>query len=141
MPKIDNVSDLTLNEILTPELFIIWQEIVSIIESAYDMEKNWYSAGKEWKYELKFQRSGKTLVSLLLNIDGNCIGLMIIFGKTEREKIEAQQSEFPKAIMDTYHAATTYHDGKWAMFLLPFDDLEKNLLKILLVKRKPNKKY
>lgn len=64
---------------------------------------------------------------------------MIIFGKHEREKFEEIRGELPKAVCDQYDAAETYHDGKWVMFA-PTDTSDfSDYLKLLAVKRKPNR--
>lgn len=139
MPKIQPVSDSEIKEILSEALFQEWQNAISIIESRYDMDKEWHTGGKAAKYELKFRRGGKTLASLFPKEDA--IGLMIIFGKQEREKFEEKEPVFSDYVKNEYHQAPTYHDGKWIMFSLPNEDLMKDLPEMLLIKRKPNKKW
>lgn len=140
MPQIAAISNEQLQKLLPTGLFKEWQAIVALINANYDMTQVWHSAGKDWMFELKFQRGGKTLLSLLPKADHSGIGLMIIFGKAERDKLQAIQAELPESLIQTYNAAKTYHDGKWVMFMLPDPHIHDHLLKLLSVKRKPNKK-
>lgn len=127
-----------LQELLGTEKYVIWEAVCSVIDSLYEMETLWNAGGKAWAYEYKYRRGGKTLCALYAR--DNCLGVMIIFGKAERDKFEREESTYSAEIRDIYHSATTYHDGKWMMIeptdLTLLDDIEK----LLRIKRKPNKK-
>lgn len=43
--------------------------------------------------------------------------------------------------MQLYKNTTTYHDGKWVMIELKDLSLLEDIKKLLLIKRKPNKKH
>ena len=45
----------------------------------------------------------------------NCIGFMIIFGKT-RAKFETERNYYSKQVQKIYDESKTYRDGKWVMF-------------------------
>ena len=135
MEKMEPVGDEELKSILTPELFALWTSVIAKIDAAYDMEKEWDKGGKAAKYVLRFRRGGKTLVSLFPK--ESAIGLMVIYGKDEREKFEAGQANFSNKVVSEYHNAKTYHDGKWIMFHLPDEDVLNDLLAMLAIKRKP----
>ena len=119
-------------------LFDVWTKLCALIETNYDMERLWNSGGKAWKYEYKYRRSGKTLCALYAK--ENCCGLMIIFGKDERAKFEADSKSYSTAVQKIYPDATTYHDGKWVMFELNDTSLFPDMEKLLLIKRRPNRK-
>lgn len=120
------------------DLFEVWQNLCSAIDEKYDMERLWNQGGKAWTYEYKYRRGGKTLCALYAR--ENCVGFMIILGKDERAKFEANRENFSEEIQRIYDEAKTYHDGKWIMFepvdITLFDDF----LQLLEIKRKPNKK-
>lgn len=65
---------------------------------------------------------------------------MIVFGKEERAKFEDIRRSLSIAVCKQYDEAKTYHDGKWVMFepanTAEFDDY----MKLLTIKRKPNRK-
>ena len=54
----------TMTELLGQSLFEVWQELCSVIDEKYDMERLWNTGGKNWTYEYKYRRGGKTLCSL-----------------------------------------------------------------------------
>lgn len=125
-----------MQSLIGTDRYSAWKGICRVIDSIYDMECQWNDGGKKWKYEYKYRRGGKTLCALYAKQD--CLGLMIIFGKEEREKVNTIRSSLSSRTLEVFDSATTYHDGKWAMFdeTIPMDDM-----KILLnIKRRPNKK-
>ena len=65
---------------------------------------------------------------------------MMILGKDERAKFEAERNHYSKQVQEIYDAANTYHDGKWVMFE-PIDPaMFPDFMKLLSIKRKPNRK-
>lgn len=64
---------------------------------------------------------------------------MIIFGKDERAKFEADKADYLEETLAVYNQAKTYHDGKWMMFEPKDTSLFNDFLKLLSIKRKPNK--
>lgn len=119
-------------------LYDVWTQLTACIDAKYDMEQIWNKGGKAWKYEYKYRRGGKTLCALYAR--ENCVGFMIILGKAERAKFEADRETYADEIQRIYDESQTYHDGKWMMFeprdTLLFDDF----MKLLFMKRKPNRK-
>jgi len=119
-------------------VFEVWIKLRDLIESNYDMERLWNSGGKKWTYEYKYRRGGKSLCALYAK--ENVFGFMIIFGKDERAKFEANRNEYSLEVQRIYDESTTYHDGKWMMFELTDTSLFADMEKLLLIKRKQNKK-
>lgn len=120
------------------DLYEIWLKLVALVDKNYDMEKSWHSGGKAWKYEYKYRRGGKTLCSLFVR--ENRVGFMVIFGKDERAKFEADRDDYSTEIQVVYDKAQTYHDGKWMMFEPKTTDQFDDFMKLLYIKRKPNRK-
>ena len=54
----------TITELLGQSLFQIWQKLCLAIDEKYDMERLWNTGGKNWTYEYKYRRGGKTLCCL-----------------------------------------------------------------------------
>ena len=136
LEKIPSQSVMT--ELLGQSLFEIWQSLCSAIDEQYEMERLWNTGGKNWTYEYKYRRGGKTLCCLYAK--RNCVGFLIIFGKEERQKFEDIRDTLSTTVCRQYDEEKTYHDGKWVMFYptstAEFDDY----MKLLTVKRKPNRK-
>jgi len=126
-----------MTDLVGQPLFEVWQALCSAIDEKYDMERSWNPGGKRWTYEYKYRRGGKTLCCLYAK--SHCIGFMIIFGKEEREKVEAIRSTLSPVVYKKYEEAETYHDGKWVMFE-PTDQSEfDDYRKLLAIKRRPNR--
>ena len=126
-----------MTDLVGQPLFEVWQALCSAIDEKYDMERSWNPGGKRWTYEYKYRRGGKTLCCLYAK--SHCIGFMIIFGKEEREKVEAIRSTLSPVVYKKYKEAETYHDGKWVMFE-PTDQSEfDDYRKLLAIKRRPNR--
>lgn len=121
---------------LGSKLQTLWEEQCAAIEAKYEMERIWSKAFKEWEYEYKYRRGGKTLCALYARKDD--FGVMVIFGREERTKLEARRSEFSEELMKTYDDATTYHDGKWVMFRPSNEEAIKQIVNMLSVKRRSN---
>ena len=49
----------TMTELLGQPLFEVWQELCSVIDEKYDMERLWNTGGKNWVYEYKYRRGVK----------------------------------------------------------------------------------
>lgn len=116
----------------------IFYDIVSKITKFYDMEQIWNSGGKKWTYEYKFRKSGKTLCAFYFK--ENTLGLMIIFGKNERAKVEKIRNELSSDVLKAYDNSQTYHDGKWVMFNITNYSITEDLMRLLSIKKKPNRK-
>lgn len=119
-------------------LYDIWLSLTESIDAKYEMERLWNSGGKMWKYEYKYRRGGKTLCALYAR--ENCIGFMVVFGQEERAKFEACRDSYSKETQKVYDETQTYRDGKWIMFEPKDTSLFDDFIKILSIKRKPNKK-
>lgn len=119
-------------------LYDVWNRLCALIDENYDMERLWGKGGKEWKYEYKYRRGGKTLCALYAR--ENCVGFMVVLGKDERLKFEAEKERYSKEVQKIYDNTHTYHDGKWIMFEPTDTTLFNDFIRLLSIKRKPNKK-
>lgn len=108
------------------------------IDEKYDMESLWNNGDKAWRYKYKYRRGGKTLCTLYAR--ETCIGFMGILGKAEREKFKEYRPKFSKKVEKIYDKATTYHDGKWIMFMPQDASLFTDFMKLLEIKRRPKRK-
>ena len=116
----------------------VWNRLCALIDEIYDMDRLWDKGGKAWKYEYKYRRGGKTLCALYAR--ENCVGFMIILGREERLKFEADRESYSEEVQRIYDEAQTYHDGKWIMFEPTDHSMFDDFMKLLRIKRKPNRK-
>lgn len=123
---------------LGESLYGVWSQLCALIDEKYDMDRLWGEGGKAWKYEYKYRRGGKTLCALYAR--EHCVGFMIILGREERLKFEADRENYSKKVRKVYDEARTYHDGKWMMFEPTDTSLFDDFMRLLRIKRKPNRK-
>ena len=127
-----------MTSLLGGDLYKVWLDLCELIERKYDMERLWNSGGKKWTYEYKYRRGGKTLCALYAR--EACLGFMVILGRDERERFEAEKGSYSLEVQRVYEETKTYHDGKWLMLepkdAKSFSDIER----LLSIKRKPNRK-
>ena len=126
-----------LTALIGKSLFEVWERLRALIESRYDADCLWGKGGKAWIYECKYRRGGKTLCALYAR--ENCVGFMLILGKEERLEFEREKESYAKEIQRIYDETKTYHDGKWLMFTPKDDSLFDDFIRLLKIKRKPNK--
>ena len=136
LDKIPNQNDMT--ALVGQSLYDVWQKLCAAIDEKYDMDRIWNSGGKAWTYEYKYRRGGKTLCALYAR--ENCVGFMVILGKDERAKFESGRSEYSENVQKVYDDSKTYHDGKWLMFEPTDTSLFDDFIRLLEMKRKPNRK-
>lgn len=127
-----------LSQLLGVQLYEIWQKLCDLIEKEYDTERLWNKGGKDWTYEYKYRRGGKTLCALYAR--ENCLGFMVVLGKDERLKFENERNNFTKEVQSVYDGAQTFYDGKWVMFEPSDASLFDDFIRLLKIKRKPNRK-
>lgn len=134
----ENIKKEELEKLVGIDKVNIFYDIVDTITKLYDMEQLWNNGGKKWTYEYKFRKSGKTLCAFYFK--ENVLGLMIIFGRAERNKVEEIRNELSSDVLETYDNAQIFHDGKWVMFNIADYSIIEDIKKLLFIKRKPNKK-
>jgi len=117
-----------------------WEKLAGHIRFYYVMDELWEEGNPKHKHynTLRFRRGGKTLITLCIR-EGYFIACVVL-GKEEREKFDGQREEFGKAACKEYDEAQTYHDGKWLGFDVSDEALIDDIIRLLHIKRKPNRK-
>lgn len=134
----DMPSDSAVKELIGLNKSDIWNGLTASIDKLYDMDRIWNKGFGDWVYEYKYRRGGKTLCTFYAKQD--TANILIILGKSEREKFELQRNNFSEQIVELYDITETYHDGKWLW--IPIDEKlsSDDILNMLKIKRKPNRK-
>ena len=127
-----------IENLIGTDLYNVWNSLCQRIEKSYEMEQLWNRGGKAWTYEYKYRKGGKTLCALYAKEPPP--GFMLPSGIDERATFEIQREQFSNEVQMIYDAATTFHDGKWIMFELKDTKLFNDMERLLLIKRKPNRK-
>lgn len=127
-----------LRELLSDNILRVWNDLDCEVGSLYDMDKLWNKGFGDWKIEYKYRRGGKTLCTFYAKKD--VANILIIFGKAEREKFEKIKDTFSQSIQNIYEAAESFHDGKWLWIPLDEKMVKRDVVAMLKIKRKPNRK-
>ena len=126
-----------MTSLLGASVYEVWAQLCTRIDEQYDMDRLWGPGGKAWTYEYKYRRSGKTLCALYAR--EHCMGFMVILGKEERLKFEHDREHYAEEVQRIYEGSRTYHDGKWMMFEPTDTSLFDDFMRLLRIKRKPNR--
>ena len=138
MKPMDALTDAMLLDLLGQERLDCWQRVTRSIDTRYDMDRTWSRGFGDWFCEYKYRRGGKTLCALYAK--EGAASLLVTLGKAEREKLEAQRAAFSDGLLQVYDAATTYHDGKWLWLDMTAALSVEDVLRLLALKRRPNRK-
>lgn len=112
----------------------VWEYLVGYFRTHYVMDESWD------KGQMKFRRGGRTLVSLILKENEDKVVALVILGKAEREKFELVRDQYSAYIQTYYDQCKTYYDGKWMFIDVVNLDIAKEIIRLIALKRKPNRK-
>jgi hypothetical protein len=114
----------------------LWEDLVAFISENYQIEGVFRYYGKSYGWQLWFQRSRKTLVSLYPQQDGFVV--QIVLGPTLVDA--ASQLSLGTNVRRTLEGAQQYPEGKWLFIEVSSKEDIEDVKKLLLLKRKPGKK-
>lgn len=127
-----------LQGLLSDRQLLLLNELINKIDSVYDMERTWNKAFGDWVYEYKYRRGGKTLCTFY--VKQGTIDILIIYGKAECEKFDILRNTVSESLQSIFNSTKILHDGKWLW--IPIDErlCNDDIITMLKIKRKPNRK-
>ena len=131
-------SEADLRGLLGREAFDAWNKITLFLQQNYPVEIFWDTGRKAGKHECKFRRGAKTLCALYTR--ENCFGVMVIFGKKEREQFEQQRASFSEMVRRIYDETHQYHDGKWMLIEVRDEKILPEIQQLIPIKKTPPRK-
>ena len=131
-------TNIELEELIGAGRADLWRRLTQSVDEIYDVDRLWNKGFSDWVYEYKYRRGGKTLCTFYAKKDA--AEILIILGKSEREKFDAQREIFSENILALYDAAKSYHDGKWLWIPLSVELSFDDIIAMLKIKRRPNRK-
>jgi len=119
---------------------VAWEKLTGRIRYLYEMDELWEEGNTTHKHHsnLRFRRGGKTLITLSVR-EGYFIA-SIVLGKEERDEFEEQRGKFGRLVCQEYDSVEVFHDGKWLGFDMKDGSLVEDVILLLEIKRKPNRK-
>jgi len=117
-----------------------WEKLVGHIRFYYVMDELWEEGNPTHQHynNLRFRRGGKTLATLCIR-EGHFL-VCIVLGKEDREKFDEQREAFGRVACKAYNETHTYHDGKWIVLDVCDESLIEDIIRLLHIKRKSNRK-
>ena len=117
-----------------------WEKLIGHIRYHYLIDEKWAEGKPTHKHynNLFIRCGGKALTSLHIR-EGYFI-VSITLGKDEREKFDDLRETFNTIVLNEYDKAEILHDGKWFGFEVRDNTLIDDIIQLIQIKRKPNRK-
>lgn len=117
-----------------------WEKLLGYIRYHYIVDEKWAEGKPTHKHynNLFIRRGGKSFIGL--SIREGYFSATITLGRTERDKFDGQRESFGDAVCEQYDAAEVLHDGKWLHFEIRDESLIDDIIHLLQIKSKPNRK-
>jgi len=116
--------------------FPLWQRVIQFIYDNYEMTAEFSYGGQKYGWNLWHRKSGKSLVSLFPQKE--CFVAQIVLGKDQTE--QALAIKFCRSVDKLLHETPQLHDGKWLFIPVKSAAEEKDVEKLLLLKKHPIKR-
>ena len=130
-------SDIDLLNHMPKEAQEAWLAMRSFVEENYLFEPNIVYWGKKIGWGLKYQRSGRTLVSFYP--EKNCFAVLLTLGKKEVEAFELIKNEFTPYIVDVFENTKQLHDGRWLWLKVTKISETPDIKRLITIKKRPKK--
>ena len=127
-----------LESLLSADALALWDGLAAQIDALYDVDRLWNKGFGQWTVEYKYRRGGKTLCTFYAK-EGEA-NLLITYGAAEREKFEGIKASLSPSIQEIYDSTETLHDGKWLWFPIDKELSADDVIAMLKIKRRPNRK-
>ena len=129
-------SDTEVAEWIGNEANEYWKHVTHLIEQNYPniFTPEWLFGGKKHGWSLRYKKS-KSFCTFIPEKDR--FALLIVFGAIEREKVKEIRDSLSKYTQKEYDNAKTYHDGKWVLLTINSNEVIKDVMNLLVIKRKP----
>ena len=117
-----------------------WEKLIGHLRYHYLIDEKWAEGKPTHKHfnNLFIRCGGKALTSF--HIRKEYFVVSITLGKIEREKFDENRENFGKTVLNEYDKAEILHDGKWFGFEIRDEALIDDIIRLIQIKRKPNRK-
>lgn len=129
-------SDDQLRHWLGEEAYSHWYALCGWIDENYPgiFEPDWVFGGAKHGWSLRYKKT-KSFCTLVPEYGR--LSVVIVFGKDERQKVEAMLGDFSPSLARLYEETETFHDGKWLKLSLPSEAGPADIARLLSTKRRP----
>lgn len=110
-----------------------WERLTSFVAGAYAIEPTFVPPSRNYGWDVKYRKAGKTLVSLTPD-DGGFTALVVL---GEKETEAAREVDLGDHVRRVFEEATPLRDGRWLFVRVESDRDVEDVEKLLAVKRRP----
>lgn len=114
-----------------------WIDLLAFIDNSYNLDKKILFGGKKYGWAVQYKKSKKTIVTIFPERESFTV--LLIFGKSELEKISDKKGIFSKTLIDKIDNTKQYHDGKWVWIKYQNGFVIDDIKELIKIKRKPDR--
>jgi hypothetical protein len=121
---------------LGPEAFEHWTTLRDWVDASYPgvFAPDWLYRGKNRGWSLRYT---KTKAFCTLVPAYRLLSVLVVLGKSEREKFEERRYFWSPEMVKLYDETRTYHDGKWLTIAISSADHLHEVTELVSMKRPP----
>jgi hypothetical protein len=112
-----------------------WDGIHKFLARYYEIEPETVFYGKNYGWNIRYRKSGKTLCSLFP--EKGSFSFLIVLGKKEVEKASGMLIGFSANIQDIILNTEQLHDGRWLWIRVYKIEEIDDIKKLILIKKRP----
>lgn len=111
----------------------LWELLTTYVHEAYAIEPTFYPPSKNYGWDVKYRKGGKTLLSLTPD-EGGFVALVVL---GEKETEAARELELGPHVRGVFDDARQLRDGRWLFVRVESERDVEDLEALLAVKRRP----
>ena len=113
----------------------LWARLTAYLDEAYAIEGTFVPPSRNYGWDVKYRRRGKTLVSL--TPDEGCFTALVVLGEKETEA--ARGLELGHHVRSVFEEARQLRDGRWLFVPVESERDVEDIERLLSVKRRPRR--
>lgn len=111
----------------------LWARLTAYLAEAYAIEPTFVPPSRNYGWDVKYRKGGKTLVSLTPDEGG--FTALVVLGEKEAEA--SRELELGKPVQGVFDDARQLRDGRWLFVQVESERDVEDIEKLLAVKRRP----
>lgn len=129
-------NECTIRNWMGAQAFRQWTELRSWIDTSYPavFDPEWLYGGKKRGWTLRYKKT-KAFCTLIPAY--RLLSVLVVLGRTEREKFEERRYTWSPKLVTLYDEARPYPDGKWLTIAVSSKDDRHEVMELVSMKRPP----
>jgi hypothetical protein len=111
----------------------LWERLTAFVAEAYAIEPTFVPPSRNYGWDVKYRKGGKTLVSL--NPDEGGFTALVVLGEKETEA--ARDLDLGDRVRAVFEEARQLRDGRWLFIPVESGQDVEDIEALLAVKRRP----